>query len=128
MLQVYTGLDVITAKATREERAIAPHHLIDVVDPLKAFTVVDFRNRAVNIVSLIILDLIKHVVNKHNYLEVVNLILELLVFYENTFYLLNILLYIYILSLTFDKQPYIFLIEKNKLKILFRIMFVFLCS
>jgi tRNA dimethylallyltransferase len=31
--QVYRGLDVGTAKPTAEERAAAPHHLIDVVEP-----------------------------------------------------------------------------------------------
>jgi tRNA dimethylallyltransferase len=31
--QVYRGLDVGTAKPTPEERAAAPHHLLDVVDP-----------------------------------------------------------------------------------------------
>jgi tRNA dimethylallyltransferase len=31
--QVYRGLDVGTAKPTFEERARAPHHLVDVVDP-----------------------------------------------------------------------------------------------
>jgi tRNA dimethylallyltransferase len=32
-LQVYRELDIGTAKPTREERARAPHHLIDVADP-----------------------------------------------------------------------------------------------
>jgi tRNA dimethylallyltransferase len=31
--QVYRGLDVGTAKPTAAERAAAPHHLVDVVDP-----------------------------------------------------------------------------------------------
>ncbi len=31
--QVYRGLDVGTAKPTPEERAAAPHHLVDVVEP-----------------------------------------------------------------------------------------------
>ena len=31
--QVYRGLDVGTAKATAAERALAPHHLLDVVEP-----------------------------------------------------------------------------------------------
>ncbi|HET8732773.1 MAG TPA: isopentenyl transferase family protein, partial [Anaeromyxobacteraceae bacterium] len=30
--QVYRGLDVGTAKPTAEERAAAPHHLLDLVD------------------------------------------------------------------------------------------------
>lgn len=36
--QVYRGMDVGTAKATRAERAAVPHHLIDVVDPDEEFT------------------------------------------------------------------------------------------
>jgi tRNA dimethylallyltransferase len=32
-MQVYRGMDVGTAKATAEERAAVPHHLIDVADP-----------------------------------------------------------------------------------------------
>ncbi|GLV32183.1 uncharacterized protein CBL_11860 [Carabus blaptoides fortunei] len=50
-MQVYTGLDIITAKATKQERSLAQHHLIDIVDPFKAFTVVDFRNKAIKIID-----------------------------------------------------------------------------
>jgi tRNA dimethylallyltransferase len=32
-LQIYREMDIGTAKPTREERALAPHHLIDVADP-----------------------------------------------------------------------------------------------
>lgn len=32
-LQVYRGLNIGTAKPTRAEQALAPHHLLDVVDP-----------------------------------------------------------------------------------------------
>jgi tRNA dimethylallyltransferase len=35
---VYRGMELGTAKPTREERARAPHHLIDVVEPDEAFT------------------------------------------------------------------------------------------
>src|SRR5512136_1253918 len=31
--QIYRGMDIGTAKPTREEQALAPHHLIDVVNP-----------------------------------------------------------------------------------------------
>ena len=40
--QVYRGLDIGSAKATPEERALVPHHLIDVVDPDQDFSVGDF--------------------------------------------------------------------------------------
>lgn len=52
--QVYKNLDIITAKATKEERSLVRHHLIDVIDPSKAFTVVDFRDSAVQIVSFLL--------------------------------------------------------------------------
>lgn len=32
-MQVYRSMDIGTAKASREERALVPHHLIDIVDP-----------------------------------------------------------------------------------------------
>lgn len=40
--QVYRGMDIGTAKATAQERALVPHHLIDVVDPDQSFCVSDF--------------------------------------------------------------------------------------
>lgn len=44
--QVYRGLDIGSAKVTLEERARAPHHLIDVVDISETFSVADFKTRA----------------------------------------------------------------------------------
>jgi tRNA dimethylallyltransferase len=41
--QVYRGMDIGTAKATREEQACVPHHLIDVVDPDQDFNAADFK-------------------------------------------------------------------------------------
>jgi tRNA dimethylallyltransferase len=32
-MQVYRGMDIGTAKATVEERALVPHHLIDIKNP-----------------------------------------------------------------------------------------------
>ena len=37
--QVYRGLDIGTAKVTPEERALVPHHLLDVVEPNEIYTV-----------------------------------------------------------------------------------------
>ncbi|XP_070557081.1 tRNA dimethylallyltransferase-like isoform X2 [Ptychodera flava] len=50
-MQVYKGLDIITNKVTPEERKQCPHHVIDYVDPLSRYTVVDFRNKAVPIID-----------------------------------------------------------------------------
>jgi tRNA dimethylallyltransferase len=45
-LQVYRGLDVGTAKATREERARVPHHLVDVLEPSERYSAGEFARRA----------------------------------------------------------------------------------
>ncbi|XP_047238702.1 tRNA dimethylallyltransferase isoform X2 [Girardinichthys multiradiatus] len=51
-MQVYKGLDIITNKVTAEERAQCPHHMIGFVDPLvRTYTVVDFRNKALELVD-----------------------------------------------------------------------------
>ena len=55
-MQVYKGLDIITNKATHEERQLIPHHLIDFLDPLSRFTVTDFRNRALKVVLMLSLN------------------------------------------------------------------------
>jgi tRNA dimethylallyltransferase len=39
---VYRGMDIGTAKPTREERAQAPHHLIDIRDPSQAYSAAEF--------------------------------------------------------------------------------------
>jgi len=44
--QVYTGLDIGTAKPSRTERGGIPHHLIDIVPPNADFTVADFQKLA----------------------------------------------------------------------------------
>ncbi|XP_027890944.1 tRNA dimethylallyltransferase isoform X5 [Xiphophorus couchianus] len=51
-MQVYKGLDIITNKVTAEERAQCAHHMLDFVDPLvRTYTVVDFRNKALELVG-----------------------------------------------------------------------------
>ena len=44
--QVYRGMDIGTAKATREEQGHAPHHLIDVVDPDQTLGLAQFQELA----------------------------------------------------------------------------------
>jgi tRNA dimethylallyltransferase len=44
--QVYRGLDIGTAKATAAERALVPHHLIDVRDPRQPFTAAEYQRLA----------------------------------------------------------------------------------
>ena len=43
---VYRGMEVGTAKPTREERARVPHHLIDVAEPDEPFTAGEYSRRA----------------------------------------------------------------------------------
>jgi tRNA dimethylallyltransferase len=45
-LQVYRGLDIGSAKATAEERAAVPHHLLDVAAPDEAFSAADYARLA----------------------------------------------------------------------------------
>lgn len=39
---VYRGMDIGTAKPTRDELAAVPHHLIDIRDPLQAYSAAEF--------------------------------------------------------------------------------------
>ena len=43
---VYRGMDLGTAKPSREEQARVPHHLIDVVDPDEVFTAGEYSRQA----------------------------------------------------------------------------------
>ncbi|NOU52033.1 tRNA (adenosine(37)-N6)-dimethylallyltransferase MiaA [Pseudoalteromonas sp. JBTF-M23] len=43
---VYKGMDIGTAKPEPDELALAPHHLIDIIDPLESYSVADFRKDA----------------------------------------------------------------------------------
>jgi len=52
-MQVYRGMDIGTAKATPEERAIVPHHLIDIVAPDEPFSAADFQTSARELIAAI---------------------------------------------------------------------------
>ncbi|MFS1562277.1 MAG: tRNA (adenosine(37)-N6)-dimethylallyltransferase MiaA [Candidatus Arsenophonus phytopathogenicus] len=43
---IYRGMDIGTAKPTREEQQIAPHRLIDILDPAQSYSAADFRGDA----------------------------------------------------------------------------------
>lgn len=49
--QVYRQMDIGTAKPTAEERALAPHHLIDVVDPDQEFSLAQYLEQAVAVLE-----------------------------------------------------------------------------
>ena len=43
---IYRGMDIGTAKPTADELAMAPHRLIDILDPAEAYSAADFRRDA----------------------------------------------------------------------------------
>lgn len=51
---VYRDMDIGTAKPSAEERAQVPHHLIDIIDPLDAYSVMQFRQDALRLSADII--------------------------------------------------------------------------
>jgi len=48
---VYREMDIGTAKPSSEELAAVPHHLIDIIDPLDAYSVAQFRDDTLRLVS-----------------------------------------------------------------------------
>jgi tRNA dimethylallyltransferase len=48
---VYRGMDIGTAKPSREELAAVPHHLIDIIDPLDSYSVAQFRADTLHLVA-----------------------------------------------------------------------------
>jgi len=48
---VYREMDIGTAKPSAEELAAVPHHLIDIIDPLDAYSVAQFRNDTLRLVA-----------------------------------------------------------------------------
>ncbi|KNH06688.1 tRNA dimethylallyltransferase [Candidatus Burkholderia brachyanthoides] len=51
---VYREMDIGTAKPSAEERAVAPHHLIDVIDPAQSYSAAQFRADALRLVGEIV--------------------------------------------------------------------------
>jgi len=45
---IYKGMDIGTAKPDAREQALAPHRLIDILDPSEAYSAADFRRDALN--------------------------------------------------------------------------------
>lgn len=48
---VYREMDIGTAKPTPEELAQVPHHLIDILDPLESYSVMQFRQDAIRLAA-----------------------------------------------------------------------------
>ncbi|MDP4732982.1 MAG: tRNA (adenosine(37)-N6)-dimethylallyltransferase MiaA, partial [Limnohabitans sp.] len=47
---VYRGMDIGTAKPSREELAAVPHHLIDTLDPLQSYSAAEFAKDATRLI------------------------------------------------------------------------------
>ena len=45
-MQIYKGMDINTAKASPDEQARVPHHLIDILDPGERYSVADYKRDA----------------------------------------------------------------------------------
>ena len=48
---VYKNFDIGTAKPSKEDQNIIPHHLLDVVDPNEVFNVSDFQEKALTAIE-----------------------------------------------------------------------------
>ena len=56
-MQIYRGMDIGTAKPTKEEMAQVPHHIIDIKSPDENFSCAEYQLLAKNIIN----DIIKNV-------------------------------------------------------------------
>jgi tRNA dimethylallyltransferase len=50
---IYRGMDIGTAKPSRDERAAIDHHLLDILDPLESYSAAAFRRDALSCVAAI---------------------------------------------------------------------------
>ena len=48
---VYRGMDIGTAKPSRQELATVPHHLIDTIDPLQSYSAAEFARDATKLIG-----------------------------------------------------------------------------
>lgn len=51
---IYKGMDIGTAKPDQDELALAPHRLIDILDPSEAYSAADFRRDALREIQAIV--------------------------------------------------------------------------
>lgn len=50
-MQLYKNLDIVTNKVSLEEQALAKHHMIDILQPTQRYSVVDFRDKCLDIIT-----------------------------------------------------------------------------
>ena len=52
-MQIYRGCDIVTAKATRVEQALVPHHLLDIISPDEPFSAASWARAANEVIAQI---------------------------------------------------------------------------
>ena len=52
-MQVYRGMDIGTAKPSLQDRQDVPHHMIDLVDPDREYSVADFQSKGRQVIEAI---------------------------------------------------------------------------
>lgn len=50
-MQIYRRMDIGTAKPTAEEQSIAPHHMLDIVDPTDSYSVAEYTESAHKVIQ-----------------------------------------------------------------------------
>lgn len=50
-MQIYRRMDIGTAKPTAAERSVAPHHMVDIIDPDETFSVAEYVERAHRVIA-----------------------------------------------------------------------------
>lgn len=50
-MQIYRDMNILTNKATEEERQGIPHHMIDIKSPDESYSVSDFKNKVTDIID-----------------------------------------------------------------------------
>ena len=50
-MQIYRKLDIGTAKVTKEEQELVPHHMVDILNPDESFSVNDFALKAIEVIE-----------------------------------------------------------------------------
>lgn len=51
--QIYKGMDIGTGKITKREMKGIPHHLLDIANPKRQFTVIQYQKRAIEVIKKI---------------------------------------------------------------------------
>ena len=50
-MQIYHGCDIVTAKASPEERTTVPHHLLDIIEPNESYSAASFARAASEVIE-----------------------------------------------------------------------------